>query len=72
MEHLVWICFIFLLQFGLLNFLDNVIFMRFWRFLVFVFNLYGVFDAKKKKESLNLEHKEFKESLLKSYIKGAF
>lgn len=35
------------------------------------FNLYGVFDAKKKKES-NLEHKEFKESLLKSYIKGAF
>lgn len=29
--------YLFLLQFGLLNFLDNVILCVFWRFLVFVF-----------------------------------
>lgn len=63
--------YLFLLQFGLLNFLDNVIFMRFLAFFGFCFLTYMAYlMLRKKKESLNLEHKEFKESLLKSYIKG--
>ncbi|EFS2112720.1 LysE family translocator [Campylobacter jejuni] len=65
--------YLFLLQFGLLNFLDNVIFMRFLAIFGFCFLTYMAYlILRKKKESLNLEHKEFKESLLKSYIKGAF
>ncbi|HEH4959707.1 TPA: LysE family translocator [Campylobacter coli] len=65
--------YLFLLQFGLLNFLDNVIFMRFLEIFGFCFLSYMAYlMLRKKKESLNLEHKEFKESLLKSYIKGAF
>ncbi|EDP7844323.1 lysine transporter LysE [Campylobacter coli] len=65
--------YLFLLQFGLLNFLDNVIFMRFLAIFGFCFLSYMAYlMLRKKKESLNLEHKEFKESLLKSYIKGAF
>lgn len=65
--------YLFLLQFGLLNFLGNVIFMRFLAIFGFCFLSYMAYlMLRKKKESLNLEHKEFKESLLKSYIKGAF
>ncbi|EAL1763634.1 LysE family translocator [Campylobacter jejuni] len=65
--------YLFLLQFGLLNFLDNVIFMRFLAIFGFCFLTYMAYlMLRKKKESLNLEHKEFKESFLKSYIKGAF
>ncbi len=42
--------YLFLLQFGLLNFLDNVIFMRFLAIFGFCFfNLYGLFDVKKEK-----------------------
>ncbi|EAI4284018.1 TPA: LysE family transporter [Campylobacter coli] len=63
--------YLLLLQFGLLNFLDNVIFMRFLAIFGFCFLTYMAYlMLRKKKESLNLEHKEFKESLLKSYIKG--
>ncbi|EDO9027818.1 LysE family translocator [Campylobacter coli] len=63
--------YLFLLQFGLLNFLDNVIFMRFLAIFGFCFLTYMAYlMLRKKKESLNLEHKEFKESLLKSYVKG--
>ncbi|ECL0338694.1 lysine transporter LysE [Campylobacter coli] len=63
--------YLFLLQFGLLNFLDNVIFMRALAIFGFCFLTYMAYlMLRKKKESLNLEHKEFKESLLKSYIKG--
>ncbi|EIA68630.1 LysE family translocator [Campylobacter coli] len=63
--------YLFLLQFGLLNFLDNVIFMRFLAIFGFCSLTYMAYlMLRKKKESLNLEHKEFKESLLKSYIKG--
>ncbi|ELU1140721.1 LysE family translocator [Campylobacter coli] len=63
--------YLFLLQFGLLNFLGNVIFMRFLAIFGFCFLTYMAYlMLRKKKESLNLEHKEFKESLLKSYIKG--
>lgn len=63
--------YLFLLQFGLLNFLDNVIFMRFLAIFGFCFLTYMAYlMLRKKKESLNLEHKDFKESLLKSYIKG--
>ncbi|EAJ9472667.1 lysine transporter LysE [Campylobacter jejuni] len=65
--------YLFLLQFGLLNFLGNVIFMRSLAIFGFCFLSYMAYlMLRKKKESLNLEHKEFKESLLKSYIKGAF
>lgn len=65
--------YLFLLQFGLLNFLDNVIFMRSLAIFGFCFLTYMAYlMLRKKKESLNLEHKEFKESLFKSYIKGAF
>lgn len=65
--------YLFLLQFGLLNFLDNVIFTRSLAIFGFCFLTYMAYlMLRKKKESLNLEHKEFKESLLKSYIKGAF
>lgn len=63
--------YLFLLQFGLLNFLGNVIFMRSLAIFSFCFLTYMAYlMLRKKKESLNLEHKEFKESLLKSYIKG--
>ncbi|HFP7650503.1 TPA: LysE family transporter [Campylobacter coli] len=63
--------YLLLLQFGLLNFLDNVIFMRFLAIFGFCFLTYMAYlMLRKKKESLNLEHKEFKESLLKSYVKG--
>ncbi len=62
--------YLFLLQFGLLNFLDNVIFMRFLAIFGFFLTYMAYLMLRKKKESLNLEHKEFKESLLKSYIKG--
>ncbi|EAL3219136.1 lysine transporter LysE [Campylobacter coli] len=63
--------YLFLLQFGLLNFLGNVIFMRALAIFGFCFLTYMAYlMLRKKKESLNLEHKEFKESLLKSYIKG--
>ncbi|MFQ6341433.1 LysE family translocator [Campylobacter sp. VTCC 70190] len=65
--------YLFLLQFGLLNFLDNAIFMRSLGLFGFCFLTYMAYlMLRKKKESLNLEHKEFKESLPKSYIKGAF
>ncbi|MFY4724302.1 LysE family translocator [Campylobacter jejuni] len=65
--------YLFLLQFGLLNFLDNIIFMRSLAVFGFCFLTYMAYlMLRKKKESLNLEHKEFKESLFKSYIKGAF
>ncbi|HEB9324417.1 TPA: LysE family transporter [Campylobacter jejuni] len=65
--------YLFLLQFGLLNFLDNVIFMRSLAIFGFCFLTYMAYlMLRKKKESLNLEHKEFKESLFKSYIKGTF
>lgn len=63
--------YLLLLQFGLLNFLDNVIFMRSLAIFGFCFLTYMAYlMLRKKKESLNLEHKEFKESLLKSYVKG--
>ncbi|EAH5275149.1 lysine transporter LysE [Campylobacter coli] len=63
--------YLFLLQFGLLNFLGNVIFMRSLAIFGFCFLTYMAYlMLRKKKESLNLEHKEFKESLLKSYVKG--
>ncbi|EJD4627532.1 LysE family translocator [Campylobacter coli] len=63
--------YLFLLQFGLLNFLGNVIFMRSLAIFGFCFLTYMAYlMLRKKKESLNLEHKDFKESLLKSYIKG--
>ncbi|EAK0111574.1 lysine transporter LysE [Campylobacter coli] len=63
--------YLLLLQFGLLNFLGNVIFMRSLAIFGFCFLTYMAYlMLRKKKESLNLEHKEFKESLLKSYIKG--
>lgn len=53
--------YLFLLQFGLLNFLDNVIFMRFLAIFGFCFLTYMAYlMLRKKKESLNLEHKEFK------------
>ncbi|HDZ5064900.1 TPA: LysE family transporter [Campylobacter jejuni] len=61
-----------LLQFGLLNFLDNVIFMRSLAIFSFCFLTYMAYLMLRKKESLSIEHKEFKESLFKSYIKGAF
>lgn len=65
--------YLFLLQLGLLKFLNNVIFMRFLAVFGFCFLTYMAFlMLRKKKESLNVEHKEFKESLLKSYLKGAF
>ncbi|HAA1523017.1 lysine transporter LysE [Campylobacter sp. BCW_6876] len=65
--------YLFLLQFGLLNFLDNVIFMRSLAIFGFCFLTYMAYlMLRKKQESLNLEHKEFKESLFKNYIKGAF
>ncbi|ENJ6650532.1 LysE family transporter [Campylobacter coli] len=66
--------YLFLLQFGLLNFLDNVIFMRFLAIFGFCFLTYMAYlMLKKKNEDLHLDqHKDFKESLLKSYIKGAF
>ncbi|EAL5848462.1 LysE family translocator [Campylobacter coli] len=63
--------YLFLLQFGLLNFLGNVIFMRSLAIFGFCFLTYMAYlMLRKKKESLNLEHKDFKESLLKSYVKG--
>lgn len=65
--------YLFLLQLGLLKFLNNVIFMRFLAVFGFCFLTYMAFlMLRKKKESLNVEHKEFKESLFKSYLKGAF
>ncbi|ECL1829642.1 lysine transporter LysE [Campylobacter jejuni] len=65
--------YLFLLQFELLNFLDNVIFMRSLAIFGFCFLTYMAYlMLRKKKESLILEHREFKESLFKSYIKGAF
>lgn len=64
--------YLFLLQFGLLNFLDNVIFMRFLAIFGFCFLTYMAYlMLKKKNEDLHLDqHKDFKESLLKSYVKG--
>lgn len=62
-----------MLQFGLLNFLRQCHFYAFFGDFWFLFLTYMAYlMLRKKKESLNLEHKEFKESLLKSYIKGAF
>lgn len=61
-----------LLQFGLLNFLNNVIFMRSLAIFSFCFLTYMAYLMLRKKESLSVEHKEFEESLFKSYIKGAF
>ena len=55
--------YLFLLQLGLLKFLNNVIFMRFLAVFGFCFLTYMAFlMLRKKKESLNVEHKEFKES----------
>lgn len=64
--------YLLLLQFGLLNFLDNVIFMRVLAIFGFCFLSYMAYlMLKKKNEDLRLDqHKDFKESLLKSYIKG--
>lgn len=64
--------YLLLLQFGLLNFLDNVIFMRFLAIFGFCFLSYMAYlMLKKKNEDLHLDqHKDFKESLLKSYVKG--
>lgn len=64
--------YLLLLQFGLLNFLDNVIFMRALAIFGFCFLSYMAYlMLKKKNEDLCLDqHKDFKESLLKSYIKG--
>ncbi|HEG0263681.1 TPA: LysE family transporter [Campylobacter coli] len=64
--------YLLLLQFGLLNFLDNVIFMRALAIFGFCFLSYMVYlMLKKKNEDLHLDqHKDFKESLLKSYVKG--
>ncbi|EAI6906340.1 lysine transporter LysE [Campylobacter coli] len=64
--------YLLLLQFGLLNFLDNVIFMRALAIFGFCFLSYMAYlMLKKKNEDLRLDqHKDFKESLLKSYIKG--
>lgn len=64
--------YLLLLQFGLLNFLDNVIFMRALAIFGFCFLSYMAYlMLKKKNEDLQLDqHKDFKESLLKSYIKG--
>lgn len=64
--------YLLLLQFGLLNFLDNVIFMRALAIFGFCFLSYMAYlILKKKNEDLHLDqHKDFKESLLKSYIKG--
>lgn len=64
--------YLLLLQFGLLNFLDNVIFMRALSIFGFCFLSYMAYlMLKKKNEDLHLDqHKDFKESLLKSYIKG--
>lgn len=64
--------YLLLLQFGLLNFLDNVIFMRALAIFGFCFLSYMAYlMLKKKNEDLHLDqHKDFKESLLKSYIKG--
>lgn len=64
--------YLLLLQFGLLNFLDNVIFMRALAIFGFCFLSYMAYlMLKKKNEDLQLDqHEDFKESLLKSYIKG--
>lgn len=64
--------YLLLLQFGLLNFLDNVIFMCALAIFGFCFLSYMAYlMLKKKNEDLHLDqHKDFKESLLKSYIKG--
>ncbi len=64
--------YLLLLQFGLLNFLDNVIFMHALAIFGFCFLSYMAYlMLKKKNEDLQLDqHKDFKESLLKSYIKG--
>ncbi len=64
--------YLLLLQFGLLNFLDNVIFMLALSIFGFCFLSYMAYlMLKKKNEDLHLDqHKDFKESLLKSYIKG--
>ncbi|HHT6883426.1 LysE family transporter [Campylobacter coli] len=64
--------YLLLLQFGLLNFLDNVIFMRALAIFGFCFLTYMAYlMLKKKNEDLHLDqHKDFKESLLKSYVKG--
>lgn len=64
--------YLLLLQFGLLNFLDNVIFMRALAIFGFCFLSYmACLMLKKKNEDLHLDqHKDFKESLLKSYVKG--
>lgn len=64
--------YLLLLQFGLLNFLDNVIFMRALAIFGFCFLSYMAYlMLKKKNEDLHLDqHKDFKESLLKSYVKG--
>lgn len=64
--------YLLLLQFGLLNFLDNVIFMRALAIFSFCFLSYMAYlMLKKKNEDLHLDqHKDFKESLLKSYVKG--
>ncbi|HDZ5056933.1 TPA: LysE family transporter [Campylobacter jejuni] len=52
-----------LLQFGLLNFLNNVIFMRSLAIFSFCFLTYMAYLMLRKKESLSVEHKEFEESL---------
>ncbi len=64
--------YLLLLQFGLLNFLDNVIFMRALAIFGFCFLSYMAYlMLKKKNEDLRLDqYKDFKESLLKSYVKG--
>ncbi|EPP5315001.1 LysE family transporter [Campylobacter coli] len=63
--------YLLLLQFGLLNFLDNVIFMRALAIFGFFLSYMAYLMLKKKNEDLHLDqHKDFKESLLKSYIKG--
>ncbi|AXP08456.1 LysE family translocator [Campylobacter hepaticus] len=66
-------CYLFLAQFGLLNFLDYVVFMRFLAIFGFCFLTYMAYlMLRRKNQDLNLKPKKFKESLFKSYIKGAF
>ncbi|TKX33131.1 LysE family transporter [Campylobacter aviculae] len=65
--------YLFLLQFGLLSFLNNDIFKYILAIFGFCFLSYMAFlMVRKKSEALDVQNQEFKESLLKSYIKGCF
>lgn len=65
--------YLFLLQFGLLGFLNNDIFKYILAIFGFCFLSYMAFlMVRKKSEALDVQNQDFKESLLKSYIKGCF